>query len=839
MASITLTGSLLDPNGFVSIGDQVRFTHKSNTGSTIKSAVSVITIPPSGNYNITLQYGLVRVEYKDILTGAYKDVGVVTVNQDNPATTLPELLSAAVPPSSQEMIEFQAILADCVQEASNAAQSATEAEQAVTDIEALTGQQTTTELINSSTAYDADKVLETSGFTTAGDGGGGKWKQNGVTGQTPSQTPAQLGGAVLNDAAGNQWGLVVDKFLNVKSLGARGDGSADDAQSIQASVYSASLQGGGNVFIPSGIYLLSASITIASKVKLRGENWEATSLKANGDFPVIMYYGQISSQLARSVISDIKIIGGGKDNTSAHGISLKWANKPLIERVQFRSCRNCVDVQYCIDLTLSHVFAEGQSLDQNYWGLYLHEIDSSLGIIDNTQFLSNVAFRQMEKGGVRAEGTTGMKATNVSCLNGEYGWYFGEAPLGSNARLIRFLHLTNCFSDTNTLYGWRFARGAMSKIRDVKMVNCWAGSVSGTDAPAVFINGMENSTIVGGVYVLARSNIIDISNSNDMTISIIGYEYNWGDNSHSGIKATSCERLTFNSCSLRPIEGSTNTAHSIELNSCLECSIVGGTFEEYDGVLLNNSSRVTCSSFSMGGGGVPVEESGNSNFNVIGMLTATSEEITVGSSTCVLPSSGTSNPKLKAVGGSPTSPSYTWVSSQSSGIYRYDGSGGLGYSVGGVPAFIIRGTNSETITKALRPVSDNAHNLGSAPQRWAEIFAVNGVINTSDENYKRFEDIGAAERECAAAIKLAIKKFKWIEAINKKGDDARYHYGVSAQEVAKIFKAHGLNPNNYSLFCYDEWGEEFHEDTGELINTSGSRYGIRYTELLCFIMCSM
>ena len=73
-------------------------------------------------------------------------------------------MNAAVPPSSQEMIEFQAILADCVAQANNAATSATEAEQAVTDIDALTGQQTTTELINSSTAYSVDKVLETSGF---------------------------------------------------------------------------------------------------------------------------------------------------------------------------------------------------------------------------------------------------------------------------------------------------------------------------------------------------------------------------------------------------------------------------------------------------------------------------------------------------------------------------------------------------------------------------------------------------------------------------------------------------------------------------------------------------
>ncbi len=211
MASITLIGSLLDPGGSASIGDQVRFTHKSNTGSTIKSAVSTITIPPDGSYNITLQYGVVRVEYKDILTGVYKDVGVVTVNQDSTATTLPELLNAVVPPTDDQLLEFQAILADCVDAQNNAAQS-------LSEVDALTGQQTTTELINSTVSYDADKVLETSGFTTAGDGGNGKWKQNGVTGQTPSQTPAQLGDALLNDASGNQWALIKKSTNKLESL---------------------------------------------------------------------------------------------------------------------------------------------------------------------------------------------------------------------------------------------------------------------------------------------------------------------------------------------------------------------------------------------------------------------------------------------------------------------------------------------------------------------------------------------------------------------------------------------------------------------------------------------
>lgn len=67
---------------------------------------------------------------------------------------------------------------------------------------------TTTDLINSSQGYPSDYVLETSGFATPGDGGGGQWVQNGIVSQTPSQSPKNLDAALLNDGGGNQWRMI-------------------------------------------------------------------------------------------------------------------------------------------------------------------------------------------------------------------------------------------------------------------------------------------------------------------------------------------------------------------------------------------------------------------------------------------------------------------------------------------------------------------------------------------------------------------------------------------------------------------------------------------------------
>lgn len=92
----------------------------------------------------------------------------------------------------------------------------------------------TTDLISSTTSFDADTVLLTSGFTTSGDGGGATWVQNGITGQTASQAPAQLANTLFNDGNGVQWALVQDGVINLESLGFTGSG--DETLTIQAAI---------------------------------------------------------------------------------------------------------------------------------------------------------------------------------------------------------------------------------------------------------------------------------------------------------------------------------------------------------------------------------------------------------------------------------------------------------------------------------------------------------------------------------------------------------------------------------------------------------------------------
>jgi Chaperone of endosialidase len=139
----------------------------------------------------------------------------------------------------------------------------------------------------------------------------------------------------------------------------------------------------------------------------------------------------------------------------------------------------------------------------------------------------------------------------------------------------------------------------------------------------------------------------------------------------------------------------------------------------------------------------------------------------------------------------------------------------------------------------VRPGTDNAHTLGTSANRWSTVYAATGTINTSDEREK--QDIAAlneAEKRVAGALKGLIKTFRFKDAVQAKGDGARIHVGVIAQEVIAAFQAEGIDPMRYAIVCYDEWSAEL-DDDGNETRPAGNRYGVRYEELLAFIVAAL
>lgn len=158
--------------------------------------------------------------------------------------------------------------------------------------------------------------------------------------------------------------------------------------------------------------------------------------------------------------------------------------------------------------------------------------------------------------------------------------------------------------------------------------------------------------------------------------------------------------------------------------------------------------------------------------------------------------------------------------------------------------------NGSSGNRDVHPVLDGLQNLGIPSNRWSAVYAVNGSIQTSDGNQKQqIRELSQAEKDAAAGIKLALKAFKFNDAVTLKGDKARIHIGVIAQEVKAIFDVVGLDANDYGLFCSDTWytdalgnnyRSEFDEKGNKIANlTATTQLGIRYEELLAFVIAAL
>jgi hypothetical protein len=104
---------------------------------------------------------------------------------------------------------------------------------------------------------------------------------------------------------------------------------------------------------------------------------------------------------------------------------------------------------------------------------------------------------------------------------------------------------------------------------------------------------------------------------------------------------------------------------------------------------------------------------------------------------------------------------------------------------------------------------DNAIDLGHSSVRFDDIYATNGTIQTSDRNEKQdIAELSDAEQRVAVACKGLMRKFRWKDSVAEKGDDARIHFGIIAQDLQAAFEAEGLDAGDYAMFISTTWWEQ-------------------------------
>jgi hypothetical protein len=72
-------------------------------------------------------------------------------------------------------------------------------------------------------------------------------------------------------------------YYNVKNYGAEGDGATDDTAAIQAAIVAANAAGGGTVFFPAGVYILTSALDLLADVSFLGSDIESTEIRQTGN----------------------------------------------------------------------------------------------------------------------------------------------------------------------------------------------------------------------------------------------------------------------------------------------------------------------------------------------------------------------------------------------------------------------------------------------------------------------------------------------------------------------------------------------------------------------------
>jgi len=148
---------------------------------------------------------------------------------------------------------------------------------------------------------------------------------------------------------------------------------------------------------------------------------------------------------------------------------------------------------------------------------------------------------------------------------------------------------------------------------------------------------------------------------------------------------------------------------------------------------------------------------------------------------------------------------------------------GLHFTASGSSAFILpcdeQGANKTNI------------NLGASYLPFKDIYSQDGTVSTSDKTKKQnIEELSEAENNVALACKRLLRKYKWKTAVEEKGNDARWHFGIMAQDLQTAFSDGGLDACDYGVFVKEE------TEVDGVVETT---YAVRYNELLAFIIAAL
>lgn len=96
------------------------------------------------------------------------------------------------------------------------------------------------------------------------------------------------------------------------------------------------------------------------------------------------------------------------------------------------------------------------------------------------------------------------------------------------------------------------------------------------------------------------------------------------------------------------------------------------------------------------------------------------------------------------------------------------------------------------------PETDNNMNLGGSSNRWFQIYAINGTVQTSGETLK---DVLGSVSGLEQLMKVRTLHYTWKSDAKLASGEKRQHYGLSAENLLEVFPhmVHGDKPEEYGV----------------------------------------
>lgn len=262
--------------------------------------------------------------------------------------------------------------------------------------------------------------------------------------------------------------------FDVKTYGALGDGSTDDATKIQTVLGLAATAGGGVVYFPAGTYVVGTALTVSADITLQGAGWTSVLKAKNSLNGFIVTYDNTRVAGNRVFIRDLAFDGNNTNQSSGGCVLAYNAIQCLFDNVRFSS-------PYDVGL---HLYGQ-----------------QGAGPLGHHNHIINCLF---EKGGTSAGSGQGLRvqATSENYISSTD--FEANGGAGSEAYHVKDMAGTNMFSSCVFVGGKEGIR--LQTISNTRVVDCIFDSLGGDNVHGVGSNLTIQGCLFSGIDPAATTN---------------------------------------------------------------------------------------------------------------------------------------------------------------------------------------------------------------------------------------------------------------------------------------------------------------------------------------------